>query len=745
MTSYRARRVGTTVTMVLVVLLLAGTVLNFFPIGVQWPSAAAASGPPLPSKVPSGIIWFAPLTLRNLQSTSTPAPFQDLVTLDSSAYSFYEAPNLQNVEFFYSDGTIVPTWIESGNSNQATNTTYWLKLNSGVGAGVTLTIYVGFASQSRNLFNSQTTGEAPTLSPTYGQYDDGEQVFQYYDNFAGNTLDANWTLAAGPGATGTVSVDNGLTVSGQTNWYGVVSSFEVNPQAAIVDYYGYFSSFSGSDIHEFGFNNPNTPLSPNTLYAINNYGNQYALINSDGQSSSEIGIGPGNTPSPEVLSIWSSVQASFASINYTSPVTNTATFIGELSAPLSSYARSGSQFLQLVRMRSLPPNGAMLSSNEGGVYTVSATSVTCNSSGIVIGSSTHCTATVRGNLPSGIVNWGSSAPGSFVPTSCQLFQTAGFSCSVTYTPSSTASPETITATYLGDANNYGSSNATTLYVKISASTTTVGCTPAQVLLGAATKCTASVSGSAPTGTVSWASSSKGQFIPNPCTLSSGACSVSFKLSTAASPVTISATYGGDARNIGSQGSFEVTNGTTTTATTTTTTTSSAVPSRTLVSCLPAQVAVGTASLCSATVSGNSPTGSVGWRSDEPATFSPPTCNLSAGSCQATVTPLSSSSPITVTASYGGDRNNGASSGSFSITVVASTTSSTSTSTSSVSQTTRSTQTLSTVLPIPKTTTSISSGASIDYMSYIYAGVIVVIVVVAAALVLRGRGGQTPSR
>ena len=32
-----------------------------------------------------------------------------------SAYSKYEAPNLQDIQFSYSNGTIIPSWLESGN------------------------------------------------------------------------------------------------------------------------------------------------------------------------------------------------------------------------------------------------------------------------------------------------------------------------------------------------------------------------------------------------------------------------------------------------------------------------------------------------------------------------------------------------------------------------------------------------------------------------------------------------------
>ena len=59
---------------------------------------------------------------------------------------------------------------------------------------------MGFAPTSTNLFNTNNVGEAPQLSPTYGEYDDGANVFTQYGGkswssftFVGGT----WTTANG--------------------------------------------------------------------------------------------------------------------------------------------------------------------------------------------------------------------------------------------------------------------------------------------------------------------------------------------------------------------------------------------------------------------------------------------------------------------------------------------------------------------------------------------------------------------
>ena len=104
----------------------------YSPISVQW--AAVLNMPPngvMPSfnvsnhvysagsdpnvKVPSGIIYYVPIQITNDQPVPTPNEYQQLILVNSSEYLKYEAPNLDNVEFFYANGTVIPSWLESNN------------------------------------------------------------------------------------------------------------------------------------------------------------------------------------------------------------------------------------------------------------------------------------------------------------------------------------------------------------------------------------------------------------------------------------------------------------------------------------------------------------------------------------------------------------------------------------------------------------------------------------------------------
>ena len=158
---------------------------------------------------PSNIIATAPITITG---TAIPTNSQVMVNFPAKSFSKYEAQNLQNIEFFYSNGTIIPSWLEGNvlneqqttSLNTASNVIYWLKISApNLLSSGSNTIYVGFASYNTSLFNGDTVGESPLLSTTYAQYDNGANIFNYYQTFGGlssNSLPSGWS-----------SVNNGPT------------------------------------------------------------------------------------------------------------------------------------------------------------------------------------------------------------------------------------------------------------------------------------------------------------------------------------------------------------------------------------------------------------------------------------------------------------------------------------------------------------------------------------------------------
>ena len=145
---------------------------------------------------PAGITNYVALNISNSQTSATPNPFQQMINITSADSGWTYINNTgnhfgQNVEFFYANGTIIPSWLEQYHSGYAI---WWVKTGS-IAASSTLTIYMGFANKTTNLFNTVNIGEAPQLSSTYAEYDDGSNVFPIY--FNGNTPISDFTVGSG--------------------------------------------------------------------------------------------------------------------------------------------------------------------------------------------------------------------------------------------------------------------------------------------------------------------------------------------------------------------------------------------------------------------------------------------------------------------------------------------------------------------------------------------------------------------
>jgi hypothetical protein len=303
-----------------------------------------------------------------------------------------------------------------------------------------------------------------------------------------------------------------------------------------------------------------------------------------------------------------------------------------------------------------------LASSGNGTLTVdkayTSTAVNCLPGSIDASGSSTCTASVSGgSSPTGTVSFGSSsATGSFSPSaSCTL---SSGTCSVSYSDTASGSP-TITGTYSGDSGNYGSIGYGSVTVTgLSVTNTAVSCSPQSVAIGAPSDCTATVTGSSPTGTVNWSSSGSGTFSSDACSLSDGTCSVTYAPS-AAGGATINASYGGDTNNAGSSGTFALS-----------TAGSGKDKTHTSVSCNPSPDTVNEAITCTITVTdtGSSPTTPTGrvavLLSMDPGFPALQTCSLSgigvddvatgnSASCTVTFTPRSTGTLI-VLGAYLGD-------------------------------------------------------------------------------------------
>ena len=194
---------------------------------------------------------------------------------------------------------------------------------------------------------------------------------------------------------------------------------------------------------------------------------------------------------------------------------------------------------------------ANIADNTVSVLSTFSTTATCNKDSAVVGTAVRCTATVIGTAPTGKVTWTSTGTGRFLSPACQL---AAGACSVTYIPTSTGLQALMNASYAGNPRNSKSFGTTVLGVDMRTTKVAASCVPAATKAGAArpVKCTATVVGYKPTGTVTFSQYGNGSFAfsPSTCSLVKGRCFITMVGETPGK-THVQATYGGDLNNTGS--------------------------------------------------------------------------------------------------------------------------------------------------------------------------------------------------
>jgi len=183
------------------------------------------------------------IDIYNSQNIPTPSSFQQDIAICNgnpnvnNSFSYVDDPALfsavdsngQNVYFTttYNSNPNIYSWYEGQeNLNGVTCDVWWLNLPNIIPANSNITIYMYVGNSSANYYQQYYpyVGEAPQLSPTYAEYDNGNYVFNYYWNFNGTTLPSGFTSSnfCGSSNTGTVTVNNGLTYSAGSNYCQVL-------------------------------------------------------------------------------------------------------------------------------------------------------------------------------------------------------------------------------------------------------------------------------------------------------------------------------------------------------------------------------------------------------------------------------------------------------------------------------------------------------------------------------------------
>ncbi len=367
--------------------------------------ALGASGVTLPGN----IVAYVPITLANTQGSAFAHGSQIMISVNSLKYQRYESSNLGNIEFFYSNGTVIDSWLEGNIANEqqtsnlytSANTIYWVEINPAntfLAADSSNTIYMGFATNTINLFSNSITGEAPQLSPSYAQYDNGGNVFNTYLNFNGVQQPASWTFTS---TGGSITVSNGLSITSESGESSALyyASSAYDPQGNVID--GYITSNTANKDELVGWTQGDPTgtnsgwwgLPYNAIGAGAGGGNpgsfELVNVNNGNGHNNKASSNPSN---PFVASAsWQGTSAS-ATWNY-STVESNSTVISASSAYLMMYVNNGQTLdVQWFRERLEPPSGVMASASFSGIVanpTIAlANSISSNSIDIIAGSQT---------------------------------------------------------------------------------------------------------------------------------------------------------------------------------------------------------------------------------------------------------------------------------------------------------------------------------------------------------------------
>jgi hypothetical protein len=254
--------------------------------------------------MPNSIFTYMPIVLTNSQGSATVSPFQsDLILNESNTtYGKYIVYNgsVGDFNFYYFNGTQIPAWIES---NQSGRIRVWVKTIS-IPADGSITIYAGFTKNREGTYTNVlssavgSTGEAPQLSPSYAEYDDGVYVFNDYWNFASGTP-AGWTNSGFGISDGAIGNSGGSTA----DFLYTNNNFGAN----VLDWYGYYTSptlsgtvqtmgFGGNEgagwerntsltVYGYGYySSPSTILLGKTSVPVGDYQVFFSIINTSGSA-----------------------------------------------------------------------------------------------------------------------------------------------------------------------------------------------------------------------------------------------------------------------------------------------------------------------------------------------------------------------------------------------------------------------------------------------------------------------------
>ncbi len=312
--------------------------------------------------------YYLPVNITNNQSYAAPAHFQQMIQFLPHNYTVAESPDLGNIRFYYG-GKELYSWCESNcSSSSAGVATFWVRTPQAIPPGQNMQIYMYFLPKSVQ-YDGVYAGEAPQLSPTYGEYDNGANVFNNYWNFAGTALPSGFSsLASG----GTYSVNNGLTLSVPAtayDWIHVFTTSQYTP-AIIESYVSSQTSLGARGEYDLAYTtvepaSSGTGSGFQTDYRFDDWNNNSRIAYDDAGASGVIIQSVFTLPTAFIISgSWPATGNEILKLNYANQLSATNTSITYADANLDIFISHGtttamSATTQWLRTRAYPPNGVM--------------------------------------------------------------------------------------------------------------------------------------------------------------------------------------------------------------------------------------------------------------------------------------------------------------------------------------------------------------------------------------------------
>jgi|GEM_PF-2708676 len=324
-----------------------------------------------------------PITITNSQSSATPAPFQQMIYIpDSVASSLGIDSNAQNV-MFLSGGSPLYSWFEG---NNGTGYIWWVNLPNGIPASSSIQIQMNITPGANDYATYYPyVGEAPQLSPTYGQYDNGQYVFLAYAD--GNTpisdfsVYSGYTLSQATGVSYGSTTINALKLTGYASKAGTLDFYLNTVSLPASESYiaegnaqWYTSSTTGDTDIVALIQSPSSSPNAIAVGGVPGFGNHFfdqEYISSGSYNSNKNSAG--SAGQGWVYGSLTYIAGSSTFSAYTSSTLYSPTYSGSTTNPISSSGSNlylgviGSQnsnypanaYWNWLRVRAYPPNGVM--------------------------------------------------------------------------------------------------------------------------------------------------------------------------------------------------------------------------------------------------------------------------------------------------------------------------------------------------------------------------------------------------